>query len=99
MRYKNVEIAKYLLELHNFTKDHIENCPQILLLETSCLIEGLDAIKNTPELQILIEHPSALQILLAKEGISRRVDYLRYLNSQAAFTVKVLGSSLTKFES
>lgn len=98
MRYENVSIAKKLLEKYNFTKIQLENCPEILLVDVDNLIEGIEAINNIPELKILIDHPLILQIVLTKDGISNRIHYLKYLGYASNFTIKILGSSLNKFD-
>lgn len=97
MRYKDVARAKDLLDEFGITAEQLLRTPEVLLVSADLLEVGLETIKTTPELEVLVDHPSLLQMLLVKDGIQRRIGYLRYL-SLTGSTVNILSKSAAVFE-
>ncbi|XP_063993535.1 transcription termination factor 5, mitochondrial isoform X2 [Diachasmimorpha longicaudata] len=97
MKYQNVFHVKEQLEDLGITAEQVLNVPQILMANSASVDIGVETIKTTPELKILIHHPNLLQILLTKDGIQQRIAYLRYLRVNG-ITVSTLGRSKTNFD-
>uniref|UniRef100_A0A0C9RB16 Uncharacterized protein n=1 Tax=Fopius arisanus TaxID=64838 RepID=A0A0C9RB16_9HYME len=97
MTYKSLCLAKFALEDFGVTSEQLLETPKVLLVNSDSLEVGLETISTTPELKILIDHPRLLRILLTKDGVQRRLDYLRYLSINHV-TVAALGRTKVEFD-
>ncbi|XP_044581413.1 transcription termination factor 5, mitochondrial isoform X2 [Cotesia glomerata] len=96
-KYDGLLAVKKHLEQHQFTQIQLENCCKVLLLEEKKLESGLQVILNTPELKVLINHPNVLHIILIKNRIEQRLEYLNYLKIKDV-TVNVLLKTNDSFD-